>query len=201
MMEDEYYALSISIQRVADAYAVELSHRDPSSQAQVAPLRGTTSLDPTALAEAQADHARYGRALARQLWSDDAVVERFVQVETAAQASGHLLRLMIGIDPSAQELQALRWELLRHPRTDEALATSQRVLLSRFMVSRDWRPVRLRARSELVALVAVSAPEPSSLERMRLAPVDYEGEVARVQQALGGVEVRTLGGPGAPLTV
>jgi SIR2-like domain/CHAT domain len=200
-MEDKYYTLSISIFRVLDSYQVELSHRDPESQAQVAPVRGSAAFRVDQLRGLQAQHAAYGKELARQLFSDREIAERFHEVETAAQASGSFLRVLMCIDPSAQELRALRWELLVHPQTGVALSTSETVLLSRFMVSRDWRPVKVRARTELVALVAISAPAPATLQKLGLAPVDFEGERARSRDALAGVTVRTLGGPGSPLTL
>lgn len=200
-MDPTYYTLRISIHRIAESCHVELSHSDPDSHAQVAPVRGVAKFDPAALLQHEATHEQYGKVLAEQLFADEAVKQRFVQVETAAQASGSFLRILVSIDPSAQELQGLRWELLRHPQSGAALATSEQVLLSRFMVSRDWRPVKLRARTELTALIAISAPAPGKLQRMELAPVDYEGEVARIRKVLEGVTVRTLGGPGSPFTL
>ena len=201
MSETRYYHLELGLLRVGEAYRVELSHQDPTSQARVAPLRGPCALDPAALLSLQADPAAYGETLASQVFADGAVKARFVEVQRAAEASGASLRLSIAIDPSAQELQALRWELLRHPVSGAGLATSERVLLSRFMVSRDWRPVQLRARAELVALIAVSAPEGAVFARTRLAPVDAAGEITRARAALQGVVVRTIGGPGQPLTL
>ena len=200
-MEARYYTLSISLHRFADSYQVELSHSDPASQAQVAPLRGGAALDPAVLLGLQGNAASYGRTLAEQLFSDRDVKQRFVQVETAAQASGASLRLSLVIDPSAQELQALRWELLRHPESGATLTTSETLLLSRFMVSRDFRPIKLRARSELTAVIAVAAPPAASLQQRGLAAVDFAGEVSRVRAALAGVQVRTLGGPGDPFTL
>jgi hypothetical protein len=96
--------------------------------------------------------ARGVRTLAAQLFVDPEVAERFVHIETAAQASGSFLRILLCIDPSAQELHGLHWELLCHPRTGAALGTSETVLLSRFMVSRDWRPVSrdIRFRGEML---------------------------------------------------
>ncbi len=199
--DDEYYSLSISVQRIGHRYQVELSHCDPSSQARVAPVRGGASFDSAALLGLQARPQDYGEALARQLLSDPRVQEHFVQVETAAQAAGKFLRVLLCIDRSAQELHGLRWELLRHPRSGALLSTSQAVLLSRFMMSDDWRPVKLRARSELTAVVAVSAPDPSALRRMKLAAVDYEREIAGARAALEGIDVRVLGGPGSPVTL
>jgi len=99
--------------------------------------------------------------------------------------------VLVCIDPSAQELQALRWELLRHPQTGVALGTSERVLLSRFMASQDWRRIELRPRAQLRAVIAVSAP--SDLAQHKLAAVDLDGEVARAQRALAGIEVTVLG--------
>lgn len=197
-MEAKYYTLNISIHRVAEIYQVELSHSDPESQTQVAPVRGAAAFEPAALLALEAMHERYGLTLARQLFADGEVTQHFVQVETAAQARSSFLRILICIDPSAQELQGLRWELLRHPRTGAALSTSERILLSRFIVSRDWRPVKVRARTELTALIAVSAPAPGKLQHMDLAPVDHEGEVGRIRKALAGIEVRVLGGPSSP---
>jgi hypothetical protein len=200
-LDTTYFTLNVALHRIGETYRIELAHTDPNSQAQVAPLRGVAALDMERLKELQQVHGEYGRALAEQLFSSSAIAERFVQVETAAQASMSFLRVLLAIDPSAQELHGLRWELLQHPRTGATLSTSERVLLSRFMVSRDWQPIKLRARAELSALIAVSAPSPAKLESMRLAPVDYAGEVERVRGALRDVEIATLGGPGSPLTL
>jgi hypothetical protein len=199
--ETKYYRLSISIHRVAEIYQVELSHIDPSSQTQVASMRAAAAFDFAALLQLEALPDDYGAALTKQLFADVELEQRFIRVETAAQASNSFLRVLVCIDPSAQELQALRWELLRHPKSGAAFATSETVLLSRFMVSRDWRAVKLRARTELTALIAVSAPEPAKLRTMGLAPVDHVGEIGRVREMLVGVEVRTLGGPGSPVTL
>ncbi|MEM9456860.1 MAG: CHAT domain-containing protein [Myxococcota bacterium] len=212
-MDSEYFSLSLSIHRVGDSFAVELAHRDPTSEAQVAPARGIARFELAELADLERREAEYGQALARQLLADESLEQRFLQVEAAAQAAALGLRVSLRIDPSAQELQALRWELLRHPQTGARLTTSERLLLSRFMVSRDWRPIRLRARAKLRALVVVSAPTRSP--RLELAPVDWQAEVGAVQEALGatgaaggesgesgeGIEVSVLGGPDAPVTL
>lgn len=203
-MDKKYYTLNISIHRFGESYQLELTHTDPTSQAQVAPLRGAPSFDLTKLVALQSTYSQYGQALAGQLFADQAIKQRFVQVETAAQATSSFLRVSLIIDPSAQELQSLRWELLCHPETHASLTTSQTLLLSRFMVSRDWRPIQQRARGELTALIAISAPPAADLQKMGLAPVDYQGEVTRIEQALGGdtgINVRTLGGPDSPFTI
>lgn len=175
-MDARYYTLSISLYSVADIYQVELSHSDPDSQARVAPIRAAATLDLGALRALELVHEQYGKALALQVFAASEVAQRLVQVETAAQSSDSFLRILVCIDPSAQELQGLRWELLRHPQSGAALATSERVLLSRFMVSRDWRPVRLRARGELTALIAVSAPAADKLQRLEIEGLEQPPE-------------------------
>jgi formylglycine-generating enzyme required for sulfatase activity len=200
-MDANTHTLNISIQRAEGIHQIELSHSDPNSQAEVAPVRGTAAFDPTALLELEALHTDYGKALAKQLFADDEVLLRFVQVEAMVQALGGVLRVLLRIEPSASELQRLRWELLCHPHSGEPLSTSETVLLCRSMLSNDTRPVKLRPRTELTALIAISAPEADKLQKMGLAPVDYEGEVGRVRKALAGVSVRTLGGPGSPFTL
>lgn len=201
MEERTYVTLQIVLHRIGEAYQIEMAHTDPSSHAQVASVRAFAAIDMAALLAIGALPIEYGNTLARQLFSDNNIKKRFLQIEAATQASGGFLRLSLCIDPSAQEIQSLHWELLRHPESGAALATSETVLFSRFIVSRDFRPVKLRPRTDLVALIAVSAPPPAKLQKMDLAPVDFAGEVARVTSALAGIKVRTLGGLSAPCTI
>lgn len=201
-LDERYYTLDVGIYWEAESYRVVLTHRDPNSQARVAPERGKAALNPTELLELQGDDSRYGMALFGQLFAEDKLLRRLREVEVAAAASDHLLQITLSIDPSAQELQTLRWELLRNPETGSTWTSSERVLFSRFLVSRDWRPVQLRAKTDLVALIAISAPEPQALRPYRLAPVDLEGELAGAKAALQGVKLLPiLGGPAAPLTL
>lgn len=200
-MTSTHTTLSLALLRQGLTVSVELSHQDPTSQAAIAPVRAAVALDLEALRALQLEPDAYGRALAAQLFAGEAVQARFLQVERASEAAGHLLRISLRIDPSAQDLHGLRWELLRHPASGAALATMERTLFSRFMVSTDWRPVRLRARAELRAVVAVSAPPAEELARAQLAPVDLAGEVGRAKAALAGVPVTVLGEPGAPCTL
>ena len=48
-LDQKYYILDVALHRVGESYQVELAHTDPGSQAQVAPLRAPTPLDPEAL--------------------------------------------------------------------------------------------------------------------------------------------------------
>jgi hypothetical protein len=200
-MGAKYQTLDISIHRVVDVYHVDLLHHDPNSDALTTATRGVAALDLTELLQLEATQAEYGKALAKQLFSDSEVLRRFGLVEATAQARQDVLRVVLHIEPSAEELEAVRWELLRHPHSGAPLSTSETLLLSRSISSSNSRAVRLRPRNRLTALIAVSAPEPAKLQSMGLAPVDFEAEVERVRTALTGIEVRTLGGPGSPLTL
>ncbi len=194
-----YAELEIDLQRVqTDAYPVELRFTDPEAtreadrdEGEKPRARGMAPLDSRELLEFHHDPAAYGNILARQLFHDPEVRTLYLRAKTVAEARGHCLRLRLRIDPGATELHALRWELLRDPETLAALATSEKTPFSRFMTSSDWRPVKLRPKADLRALVAVAAP--SNLEKYRLPDIDREGEIARARLALAGIEVDVLG--------
>ncbi len=200
-----YAELEIDLGRVgASAYQVELRFTDPEpgggterDEGEKPRARALAALEPSELLALQQDAEAYGKALAEQLLGEVEVAELWDRAHAVAESRGLFLRLRLRIDPSAAELHALRWELLRDPRTGEAIATSEQTPFSRFMVSSDWRPVRLRRRTGLKALVAVAAP--SNLAKYRLAEVDARREIERAGAALQGIGVDTLGG-GEPLT-
>ena len=95
--------------------------------------------------------------LTDSLFSDPEVKTEFVKAGAAAR-SGVPLRLRLLIAPSAPELHALRWETLLDPVDGTPLLTNSNVLFSRYLTSTDWRPVRMRLRSELRALIVVADP-------------------------------------------
>ncbi len=197
-------SLDVDIHKFNDSYQVELRHEDPSNQAELAPLRGEASFDPDGLREFEIDSKAYGKELARQLFGEDKqLVQRFIDIETAARLKGARLSLSLRIDDSAKELHALRWELLAHPTTEECLTTSETLLMSRFIASSDWRAVQLGAKQNLSALIVVSAPAPAKLERMKLAPVDFVAEKRTIERILdeNGVAVSVIGGPACPVTL
>ncbi|MEE8526504.1 MAG: CHAT domain-containing protein [Thermoanaerobaculia bacterium] len=201
-----YAELEIDLQRVqADAYQVDLRFTDPEpgqgserDAGEKPRAKGIAALDPGELLALQDDPSAYGKALATQLFADEPVRMLWVRAKTAAESRGLFLRIRLRIDSSAPELHALRWELLRDPESGAVLATSEKTPFSRFMVSSDWRPVRLQPRSDLRALVAVSAP--SNLAKYQLADVDLDGEIDRATAAMDGIEVE-IAGRDQPLTL
>ncbi len=194
-----YAELEVALHRAqAEGYQVELRFSSPRSEAEVPPERGLAAFDLADLLGLQSDPEAYGERLAEGLFQDSDVRALYTRAKTAVEAADLLLRLRLLIGPSALELQALRWELLRDPQTNAPLATSEKTLFSRFMVSSDWRPVGLRPRSQLTALVAVAAP--ANLEKYALADVDLEGEIDRARESLKGIRVTVIG-HGEPLTL
>ncbi len=187
-----YPELEIGLHRLAaEAVQVELRFCDPASEAEVPSEKGPAALDLAELLTLQQDPRAYGEALAAQVFADERVRGLYSRVKTAVEASGRFLRLRLLVGPSAPELHGLRWELLRDPETRAPLATSEKTLFSRFMVSQDWRPVKLRRKTELAALIAVAAP--SDLATYKLAAVDLDGEIARAREGLGGIRSTVLG--------
>jgi hypothetical protein len=187
-----YAELEIGLHRLAaEEVQVELRFSDPGSDAEVPAEKGPAALDLAALLTLQQDPRAYGEALAAQVFSDERVRGLYGRAKTAVEASGRFLRLRVLVGPSVPELHGVRWELLCDPETRAPFATSEKILFSRFMVSQDWRPVKLRRKAELTALLAVAAP--SDCATYSLADVDRGGEIARALEGLGGIRSTVLG--------
>lgn len=187
-----YAELEVGFRRLtAGAYQVDLRFTHPDSQAEVPPVSGLAAFDLAELLTLQQDPRAYGEALAAQVFSDEKVRLLYGRIKTAVEASNHLLRLRLLVGPTSPELNGLRWELLADPETKAPLGTSQKVLFSRFLCSQDWRPVKLRPKSNLRAVIAVAAP--AGLCRYQLAAVDRDGEIARAQEGLGAIRSTVLG--------
>ena len=187
--------LEIGLHRLdANRYSVELRSRPPDSDADMAPVRGTTTFDFQKVQLAEWDGAEAaGKALTERLFADPAVLDHYQQACTAAETAGAVLRVRLFIGPTAPELHALKWELLLDPRTGKPLATRERVLFSRYLSSHDWRPVKLRPQESLRALVAIA--NPSDLAEYQMTAVNVEGERKRARDALGEIPIVEVIGP------
>ena len=187
-----YTELEIGLHRdQAGACQVELRFTDPRTQGERPPVRGTASVGPTELLALQLKPDAYGAKLAEQLFEDESLRAEYDEIKAAVESGDLGLRVRLVVGPTVPELHALRWELLRDPGTGAPLATSENTLFSRFMASYDWRPVRLRPRAELKALVAVSAP--SDLGDYGLAEIDVVAEIERAEKGLAGIQVEVAG--------
>lgn len=199
-----YAELEIGLHRQGESWQVELRFNNPSSEAEIPAARGVAPFDLEHLIGLQLDPRAYGEALATALFHTPEIHTLYQQVRAAVETANLHSRIRLLVGPSAPELQSLRWELLRLPesgggKSSAPCATSERILFSRFMVSHDWRPVNLRPRTELRALVAIAAP--AGLERYKLAAVDRDGELARAHRSLQGITLETLGQDEVPCTL
>jgi hypothetical protein len=126
----------------------------------------------------------YGSLLTNMLFSATVLREKLAEAETIADGLETPLRVRLYISRGAPRLDALRWETLRHPSDDTPLASSERVLFSRYLSSADWGSVRRQARGELSALVAIANPIKDG-KQWNLADIDVDGELERAQTSLG----------------
>jgi hypothetical protein len=143
------------------------------------------------------DEQAYGAALTGMVFRPQEVRNFYTLAVAAAQATPVHFRLRI---EGAPEYHDVRWELLHDPNNPErAVATSQNMLFSRYLGSKDWRPVELRELRFPRALIVIANPanlgewSPGGRE---LQPVDVEAELARAQAALANYHMEVLAGPG-----
>lgn len=190
--------LELSLRRRdAAAFTADLIFTQPGSAAPSRPLGQqsvTVRFDQARLDAAWPDPAAYGQALAAMLFADPALPAAVGQCYAAAQSQGLPLRLRLAIAPDAPELHALRRETLTDPADDRPLATREQLIFARTIDSADWRPVTLRGKGELQALVCVAAP--AGLETYALAAIDAPAEQQRALAGLGELRTTVLAAPG-----
>jgi hypothetical protein len=205
--------LEIGLYRWDDAghYAVDLRYDAPGQPVSVRPRQSNpVTFDFDGLRARAGDPKEYGARLWNDLFADAQVRDGFVQALAHAQAardpggqpSPLSLRVRLYISPNAPELHGLRWETLCDP-TGAWLATSERTLFSRFLISADWRPVRPapQAVADLKALLVIADPEDLGAFQPGgrvLAKVDVEGERRRARDVLQGVAIEEWSRLAAP---
>jgi hypothetical protein len=199
-----YADLEIGLhRRDVERYGIELRFSQPESDADVRLVQRGPSLARFDLDQLRAlalDDVAYGQLLTEGLFADSAVRTAFAQARSAVQALDASLRLRLFIGPSALELHDLRWETLRDPEDGGALLTGEHLLFSRYLSSLDWRPVSLRPKGDLRALVVIANPtnladyQPGGRS---LAPLDVDGELERAKSNLGDIPVTWLDSGGS----
>ena len=113
------------------------------------------------------------------------------------------LHLRLLLDPRAPGIyHALRWESLQDPRDQRPLALKPRFSLSRFVNARDWRPVQLRQRRDLNALLIVADPDLDSLNGYephgrKLTGIEISSEITRARASLGNIPTKIVAGRGS----
>jgi hypothetical protein len=174
--------------RDGESYAIDFRFNQPDSDTDVRLGQGSARFDLQALAKLAASSQDYSQALTSSLFSDPAVQTAFAQALSSAQTLDLPLRIRLLIGTSAPELQTLHWETLRNPQDGTLLATNENIYFSRYLSSLDLRPVHLRPKSLMRALVAIANPSNLS-EYQNLAPIDVEGELNRAREALGDIPI------------
>jgi len=176
-----YGEIEIGLHQVLpEAIEVELRVTDPDTQGEITPASGQARTSPEKLLEEllewEVEPQQYGQTLANYIFQDDAIRKLYNETKAAFESRGLTVRLRLLVRNSAAKLHGVRWELLCDPETKQSLATSERILFSRFMHSQDWRVIKLRPKAELKALIAVAAP--ADLSKFGLAVVNKQGEIA-----------------------
>jgi hypothetical protein len=175
------------------SYTVEFRFIQPNSDADIRLGQGSqvvTTFNFAELLSVKYDSKTYGTELTKQLFSDPGVKGAFSQAIASSQSLQVPLRVRLLIGPSAPELHTLQWETLFDPNDGSPLFTNQNILFSRYLSSLDWRPVRLRPKDQLKAMVVVA--NPSDLPEYGLERVDVEGEMSRAQASLSQIETTSL---------
>lgn len=192
-----YAELELNLtRRDSELYAVELRYTTPGSDAEThlghdRPL--LVRFDNQKLLTVELDARRYGQVLAAGLFAQAELASAFAQARAQAQSLATPLRIRLSLDATALELHRLRWETLTDPVDHDPLFLGERVLFSRYLASRDWRPVQPRSRGDLRALIAV--PSPTNFDPAKFAAVDASAEAARARAGLSGLPATVLAVP------
>lgn len=192
-----YAELEISLHRQGSgSYAVEFRYSQPESDADIRLGQDKliqVNIDLEALQNMAHSPEQYGEQLTQQFFADPGVQTAFTQALSSAQSMDVPLRLRLMIGPGAPELYSVRWETLRNPLDNTHLCTNENILFSRYLSSLDWRPVRLRPKRDLSALVIIA--NPVDLDEYNLAVVDVAGEIERARSGLGDIQMSLIPDP------
>jgi hypothetical protein len=198
----DFIELEFGLQRrEADSYTAELRISRPDSDAETREFSRllTDKIDIRTLHEHKFDVDAHGRLLSEFLFADPKVKTAFAEARALADASNAPLRLRLLVGPSAPELHGLYWEALRDPDDGSPLFTGERILLSRYLSSADWRPVRRRSKTELHGLIMIASPTDVTSYRpggRPLAALDVGAELARAKAGLEGIGCAELASGG-----
>lgn len=198
----QYADLELSLHRFdAERYAAQFRFSQPKSEADIGlgqdkPAWVVLNPSQDIFEPSVLDPLAYGQALSDALFHDPALRTAFLQARASAQSQNIPLRLRLWISASAPELHQFRWELLLDPQDHSLLSTNENIYFSRYFSSMDWRPVHLRQKGSLRALVAIA--NPSDLANYKFSPIDLAGELDRARVGLAGMGLAELPVSGKP---
>jgi hypothetical protein len=190
----KYADFEISIHRQNDeSYSVDFRLSRPDSD-ETRTDRGElkqASLNLDDLLSSLYDPKEYSQKLTEGFFAEPALKNFFSSYKSSILSQAELgLRLRFFVGPDASELHRVHWELLLDPDTNAPIATGQNILFSRYLSSNDWRPVTLKPKGDMRALVVIA--NPSDLAANKLAPIEADKELARAKTALKDIPVTPL---------
>jgi hypothetical protein len=179
-----------------DGCTVELRFSQSQSAADVRmlPDGATVRIDEERLAVLDPADPDYGALLSVNFFTPP-VRDAFTRARGIAEGLQVPLHLRLFIGPGAARLQRVHWETLRDPGDGTSLATNQRVLFSRYLMSQEYRAVPPRQKGVPLNVLVVIA-NGANLEQYQLAPIDVAAEEQRARAALPGSTVTVLAGKG-----
>ena len=204
----KYAELEIALRRrEAGGYPVEMRFMaaDSDSDERI-PASGSAFADIDPKKVQVLEPGDYGKALGKALFADARIRQGMSDARASVKTlEDGALRVRLYIDAGAEELHRIHWETLCDA-DGATLFNGDQVLLSRYLASSNWRPVR--GKTDLKALVVVanppglsSASDPEQFDPdkpdnavPKLAPVDVAKERARAEAGLqkAGIDVKTL---------
>jgi hypothetical protein len=182
--------LDLTLDTTADGYQLQMrfsaSGQDVARESAWWPFK----LNRAALLQQALNPEAYGETLYQLLFGEPKAAAFFRECRAASGSAP--IRWRLRLRPETTELNELRWETLRDPEAHLSLTMGEQLLFSRYLFSEHTPAVRLSARTELRALVAIASPE--NLPNYQLAPVIFAEERQRALQALGDIPTQILGG-------
>lgn len=178
----------------SNGYPVELRYSPDGEQDQVIPDSGPVfaKFDVDKLFGLVRQPAEYGKALGAMLFAD-LTLQKAVAMIWGPVRGGATLRVRLFLDHGAEVLQDVNWEAMCD--TDGyPLFLGAKVWFSRYLTSDTWQPVKVRAKTELKALVVIANPS----DLANLPPINTEGETNRAKDHLTKAASITFLGRGIP---
>lgn len=184
--------LELSVRAGSDgAFVADLRFCAPDSAVDTEMATGIPlAIDLEQLRALTMDISAYSQALTQMTFSAAALREAWAEIRGHVHATGVPLRVRLRLDPSADVLHHIRWEVLQDAKSGLALSCSERTLFSRHLATADLTGVRILPHSALRALVVISNPH--DLATYHLAPLDVSVEHERIRTSLGQMPARFL---------
>lgn len=181
------YDLEVRLRAGADkSYLSDMSLDDPDSAVSLYLASNTKiNIDFENLLEHSLDARIYGQRISSMLFANGPMREGLIVASGRLHRQNSILRFRLRIDDDIDALQALHWETLQHPQTGAFLATDERIVFSRYLVSPDATPVTLPSRNTLRALLLVANPK--NLDQYNLRSIDSQLEIDRAKVALSSL--------------